>query len=77
MTFIPEIQTMLTIEDAKFIRQLRVELSIRWKDIAGICRVAWEDRACWDETKDQYAGMDLCEYAAEMLGEDYQEEPWD
>ena len=59
-------------EAAEVIRQLRVEKEYSWRAVARFCSKVW--RAPWGGN--QLAGMVICKKAAEMLGEDYMEIPW-
>jgi hypothetical protein len=74
--FDASIKPKMTAERAKRIRQLRVELGQSWRGVASMCAEEWGDDAGWEPPSNQLAGMSLCEFAAEMLGEHYRESPW-
>lgn len=58
----------LTKQEAERIRALRVDESATWREIAWV--------ATNHKDSNTRLGMELCEVAAEMLGEKYLEEPW-
>ena len=62
----------LTKEQAKLIRQLRVEKNLSWRAIARYHSIVWS--APWGGN--QIAGMVICEKAALLLGEDFMKPPW-
>jgi hypothetical protein len=66
---------------ARQIRMWRVDGHCTWRTVArrayaasrlfGITRGAW-----WSPPSNELAGMSLCKRAAELLGENYREDPW-
>lgn len=62
----------LTREQAKLVRQLRVEKNLSWRAIARYHSIVWS--ADWGGN--QIAGMAICEKAALLLGEDFLQVPW-
>ena len=59
-------------EAAKMIRQLRFEEDYSWRAIARFCSDMW--RGPWGSN--QLAGIVICKKAAELLGENFMEAPW-
>jgi hypothetical protein len=59
-------------EDARLIRQLRVEKDCSWRAVARFCSLLWGGH--WGGN--QIAGMVICEKAAKLLGEDFMKPPW-
>jgi len=73
----------MTLEQAKFVRFLRIEAEdvsslwgtftgYTWRGVAQKCNDEWDG----DWGQNQIAGMEICEQAAKMFGEDYKKEPW-
>ncbi|MDP2730592.1 MAG: hypothetical protein Q8O55_08910 [Dehalococcoidales bacterium] len=62
----------LTKAEAIQVRQLRVELDYSWRAIARFYSVLWG--GLWGSN--QITGMVICEKAANLLGEDFMQEPW-
>ena len=62
----------MTLEQAQFVRHLRVDEGYSWRGVAQECADAWAGD--WDSN--QLAGMAICERAAQMHDEDYMREPW-
>ena len=62
----------VTRENAKFVRQLRVDRDCSWRSVARYYSLVWD--APWGGN--QLAGMVICEKAAKLLGEDFMEPPW-
>jgi hypothetical protein len=62
----------LTIEQARFVRTLRVDQGHTWRGVADECAMAWEGD--WDA--DQGLGRELCVRAAALFDEDGLREPW-
>jgi len=59
---------------ARIIRVLRVEEKRNWRAIAKYCyKLGWGK---WIPPSNQIMGYALCERAAQLLGENYEEEPW-
>jgi len=64
----------MTFKRAKIVRMLRVERGCSWRHIAETCyRFGWGK---WSPPSNQIMGMALCERAAQLLGENYEEAPW-
>ena len=57
-----------------FIKYLRVQRGYTWRMIAYKCAEKWPDRGLY--AHDQMEGRDLCNQAADVLGEDASIEPW-
>lgn len=72
--FDEEISKLMTPERAQRIKELREDNS--WRSIALQTHEDWGTDATWMPESNQLAGMSLCEFAAKMLGEDYEKEPW-
>ena len=66
----------MTKEEAKFIRDLRVNKGYTWRQIAAECHEKGMFGGDWDPPSNQIIGLTLCEVAAEKFGEDYLKEPW-
>jgi hypothetical protein len=47
-----------------------------YRRIAGCTYLEWGRDGNWQPITNQLAGVALCEAAAELLGENYQEYPW-
>jgi hypothetical protein len=62
----------MTVDQARFVRRLRVELGHTWRGVAEECAAEWDG----DWGFMQPAGREICERAAEVLGEDGQKAPW-
>ena len=59
---------------ARIVRVLRVEVKCSWRAIAEACyKLGWGK---WSPPSNQIMGMALCRRAAQLLGEDYEKEPW-
>lgn len=59
-------------EGARLIRQLRVEKDCSWRAVARFCSLLW----CAPWGGNQIAGMVICEKAAQLLGENFLQPPW-
>lgn len=67
-----EIEEKMTLEQAQFVREKKLDKWCSWRAIAGICHDEWNgDWEC-----NQLAGMDICKKAASFFNEDYMQEPW-
>lgn len=64
----------MTQERARFVRKLRVDQDRTWRRVASECHA--EFNGDWDPPNDQAIGMELCQRAAELFGERWDEEPW-
>ena len=62
----------LTLEQARFVRQLRVDDGYTWRAVAATCALEWGGG--WGSN--QLAGMAICERAAALFGECALEKPW-
>lgn len=68
----------LTLKQARFVRALRVQpdapegIGHSWREIALICHEEWDG----DWESNQIAGMEICQVAASLLGENYLKPPW-
>lgn len=62
----------VTRETANLVRKLRVERDFSWRATARSCSKLWG--APWGGN--QLAGMVICQKAAESLGEDFMQPPW-
>lgn len=59
---------------ARIVRVLRVEKNCSWRAVAEVChKLGWGE---WSPPSNQIMGMALCERAARLLGENYEEPPW-
>ncbi|MBU0846725.1 hypothetical protein KKH23_06000 [Patescibacteria group bacterium] len=64
----------MTLGQAKAVRVLRVDKGYSWRAVAEACyELGWGK---WSPPSNQIMGMALCERAAQLLGEDYEKEPW-
>ena len=69
-----ELCSPMELWQARIIRILRVEKGCSWRAIAEVCHnLGWGK---WSPPSNQIMGMALCERAAQLLGEDYEKEPW-
>ena len=69
-----ELCSPMTLVQAKAVRKLRVEEGCSWRAVAEICyKLGWGK---WSPPSNQIMGMALCWRAAQLLGEDYEKEPW-
>ena len=62
----------MTREEADFVRDLRNTKGATWRAVASTCAQEW----AIDWGGSQLIGMDICERAAEIFGEDYRQPPW-
>ena len=62
----------MTHDHALFVRSLRVDSGLTWRGFAEECAEAWSGD--WDSN--QWAGKEICERAAGILGENAHGEPW-
>jgi len=62
--------TPLTTEQARVIRTWRVDLGCSWSRVGELWRKAYPDSGL------QTDGGQLCQWAAQALGEEPGEEPW-
>lgn len=67
-------RTFVTLERAKEVRELRCKKKHSWRAVALECHQQWE--GSWGPPSNQIMGIELCAAAAEMLGEDRNELPW-
>gem|GEM_PF-60879 len=72
----PLIRARMTLRRAALIRKWRVDEGYSWRTVAAECYEHWADDACWDPPSNQLAGMELCETAAELVGEHFLAPPW-
>ena len=64
----------MTLEQAKVVQMLRVDKGYSWRAVAEACyELEWGK---WSPPSNQILGMAVCQRAAELLGEDYEKEPW-
>ena len=64
----------MTVRQAKIVRMLRIDQNLSWRAIAQVCyNFGWGK---WSPPSNQILGMALCWRAAQLLGEDYEKEPW-
>ncbi|MBA7553571.1 hypothetical protein ES705_46164 [subsurface metagenome] len=69
-----ELCSPMTLEQAKVVRRLRVDKGYSWRAVAEACyELGWGK---WSPPSNQIMGMALCERAAQLLGENYEEIPW-
>ena len=69
-----ELCSPMTLGQAKAVRVLRVDKGYSWRAVAEACyELGWGK---WSPPSNQIMGMALCERAAQLLGEDYEKEPW-
>ena len=76
-------KTLMTRQQAEYIRQLRVNLGYSWRKLAGTVSITYPELNIkthsingWPEDGYQGEGMDLCAEAAEFFGENAGDEPW-
>jgi hypothetical protein len=70
-----DVQAHLTLEQAKQVRVWRVESGGSWRWVASKAYYVWDEPE-WLVEGNQLYGIALCEVAAELLGEDAYQEPW-
>lgn len=59
---------------ARIVRVLRVEKNCSWRAVAEVYhKLGWGK---WSPPSNQIMGIALCERAARLLGENYEEPPW-
>ena len=69
-----ELCSPMELWQARIVRILRVEKKCSWRAIAEVChKLGWGE---WSPPSNQIMGMALCERAAQLLGENYEETPW-
>ena len=69
-----ELCSPMKLWQARIIRVLRVEENCSWRAVAEACyNVGWGK---WSPPSNQIMGMALCQRAAQLLGQDYEKEPW-
>ncbi|MBA7698480.1 hypothetical protein ES703_107157 [subsurface metagenome] len=69
-----ELCSPMELWQARIVRVLRVEEKCSWRAVAERCHnLGWGK---WSPPSNQIMGMALCERAAQLLGEDYEKEPW-
>lgn len=69
-----ELVANMTMEQAQFVRKIRVDEDDSWRGVAHACYEAWNGD--WDPPSNQLMGMALCERAAYLMGESPNEAPW-
>jgi hypothetical protein len=62
----------MTVDQACWVRQMRVDEERTWRWIAEECAEAWAG----DWGSERWTGKEICERAAAVLGEDGTREPW-
>lgn len=67
-----ELHIDLNKQRAKLVRYLRVSESYSWRAVARRCALLW--KAPWGGN--QFAGMVICSKAAQILGENFMDPPW-
>jgi len=73
--FMAEARAVLTDKDrALTVRRWRTTGGCTWRAVAERAHARWD--GAWSPPSNQLAGAALCTVAAEMLGEDPSEEPW-
>lgn len=74
---VDECRQLMTAEQAKYVRHLRVDLRYSWRSVARTCWLQhWLLWVRWDPPSNQLMGMALCQVAANYFLEDYMKEPW-
>jgi len=69
-----ELCSPMELWQARIVRVLRVEEKCSWRAVAEVCyNLGWGK---WSPPSNQIVGMALCWRAAQLLGEDYEREPW-
>jgi len=69
-----ELCSPMELWQARIVRILRVEKRCSWRAVAEVCHnLGWGK---WSPPSNQILGMALCWRAAQLLGEDCGEEPW-
>ena len=74
--FLKSIKSKMTHERAVRIREVRIDEEGTWRYVAETIHKEWGADAEWTPPSNQLAGMALCQAAAEVFGEDSNEEPW-
>ena len=64
------LRELMTPERARWVRELRTEQDYSYRALAKACAEAWDT----DWGSNQYAGAEICFYAAEVLGDAYPDE---
>lgn len=64
---------VMTAEIAKWVRDLRVEQELTWRQVATTLSDRFPE---FDMASNQLAGSAFCDVAAESLGENYFDENW-
>lgn len=70
------IHARMTEDRARKIRYLRSDCGYSWRAVAEQTAKDWGVDCCWNPVSSQIAGAELCDAAAEMLGEDCSADPW-
>lgn len=69
-----ELCSPMELWQARVIQVLRCEEGCSWRAVAERCyKLGWGK---WFPPSNQIMGMALCQRAAQLLGEDYEKEPW-
>lgn len=69
-----ELCSPMELWQARIVRILRIEENCSWRAVAEVChKLGWGN---WSPPSNQIMGMALCQRAAQLLGEDYEKEPW-
>lgn len=72
-----DLRERMTTEQASLVRQLRVDQELTWRGVAEDFYDAHPNELYGlDLRGNQGVGMDLCEAAATILGEDPESAPW-
>jgi hypothetical protein len=66
----------MTREQALAIRHWRIDQRMSWRRLARECYLERYFKRGWGPPENQLMGMALCEKAASLCGENYQEPPW-
>ncbi len=75
--WLEECRRLMTAEQAKYVRHLRVDLGYSWRAVARTCWLQrWPLWVRWGPPSNQLVGMSLCQVASDYFLEDYMEEPW-
>ncbi len=75
------VRASMTLTQAKMVRKLRADDRLSWRGVARRCHSLvlvgfWRGWELWDPPSNQMMGIALCERAAQLLGENYREAPW-
>ncbi len=75
------VRASMTTAQAKMVRKLRTDDRLSWRGVARRCHSLvlvglWRGWELWDPPSNQMMGIALCERAAQLLGENHEQPPW-